>query len=252
MADIRDRWSSLGEDEQRQYVQQAADLKVQRKAGQLSSEMREIRKHLKQLKTEVSQLEELGVETAVLLHDGFSPQAFVQELSWRKASDFLRSTGTGNNFLFFFCRCSSKTCPSNSKLDSVKIMVRKVQDLFNQKYKEAGGTGRLPYKSLAANKIIIKVTGLPSDLPFRKPCLYGQQQLAAILQHGNDISFQIWCAPEEPNEELPQYHMCLDGQTPKFACNSAEGGPVTSAGRETAIEILEAVCVDGSKTSDCD
>ncbi|XP_066523456.1 general transcription factor II-I repeat domain-containing protein 1 [Hoplias malabaricus] len=172
MADIRDRWSSLGEDEQRQYVQQAADLKVQGQAGQLSSEMREIRKHLKQLKTEVSQLEELGVETAVLLHDGFSPQAFVQELSSRKASDFLRSTGTGNNFGLFFAG-SSKNCPSNSKLDSVKIMVRKVQDLFNQKYKEAGGTGRLPYKSLAANKIIIKVTGLPNDLPFRKPCLYG-------------------------------------------------------------------------------
>lgn len=56
---------------------------------------------------------------------------------------------------------------------------------------EAGGAGRLPYQSLVAGKVAVEVTGLPNDLPLKKPCLYGQQQLAAILEHGNYLSFNI-------------------------------------------------------------
>lgn len=64
-----------------------------------------------------------------------------------------------------------------------------MQDLFNQKYKDAGGTGRLPYQSLVNHGMTVKVAGLPNSL--KKPSYYGRNQLEAILQAAEEISFEI-------------------------------------------------------------
>ena len=50
----------------------------------------------------VSKLEELGVETALMMFDCLNPQVAVHELSSKKASEFLESTGTGNKFGLYF------------------------------------------------------------------------------------------------------------------------------------------------------
>ena len=56
---------------------------------------------------------------------------------------------------------------------------------------EAGGTGRLPYQSLVNQGMTIKVAGLPNSLTFKKPSYYGRNQLEAILQAAEEISFEI-------------------------------------------------------------
>lgn len=56
---------------------------------------------------------------------------------------------------------------------------------------EAGGTGRLPYKSLANQSMTIKVAGLPNGLTLKKPSFYERNQLKAILKDAEQISFEI-------------------------------------------------------------
>uniref|UniRef100_A0A671SA65 Zgc:113176 n=1 Tax=Sinocyclocheilus anshuiensis TaxID=1608454 RepID=A0A671SA65_9TELE len=84
---------------------------------------------------------------------------------------------------------SSAATPSTK--DQVSVLVGKVQDLFRQKYKEAGGTGRLPYQSLVNQGMTIKVAGLPNSLTLKKPSFYGRNQLEAILKAAEEISFEI-------------------------------------------------------------
>ncbi|XP_049319231.1 uncharacterized protein LOC125780681 [Astyanax mexicanus] len=154
-------------------------------------------------------------------------------------------------------------CSKAISMDAIPVMVHKVQDLFNQKYKEAGGAGRLPYQSLAAGKVAVDATGLPNDLPLKKNMSFGhgRQQLAAILEHGTGLSFKIRsdqsatvCSLEESAVTLQS--ICSDGLTPEAACNSEDSGPGTSAGEshaeKTAVEILEAMCVDDSQLAAAD
>ncbi|XP_073722352.1 uncharacterized protein [Misgurnus anguillicaudatus] len=54
---------------------------------------------------------------------------------------------------------------------------------------DAGGTGRLPYQSLVNHGMTVKVAGLPNSL--KKPSYYGRNQLEAILQAAEEISFEI-------------------------------------------------------------
>ncbi|KAL1279225.1 hypothetical protein QQF64_025898 [Cirrhinus molitorella] len=113
------------------------------------------------IKGRLSELEDLDVETAILSFDRQKSSLEVFELSSKGATDFLDSTDTVNNFALHFKASSSATA---STKDRVSVLVQKVQDLFNQKYKEAGGTGRLPYQSLVNQGMTIKVAGLPNSL----------------------------------------------------------------------------------------
>ncbi|GAA6095455.1 uncharacterized protein LOC113660589 [Tachysurus ichikawai] len=94
---------------------------------------------------------------------------------------------------------SSSATTSCTRVE-VNVLLRKVQDLFNQKYrkhmfkhflKEARGTGRLPYQSLVNQGMTIKVAVLPNSLTFKKPSYYGRNHLEAILQAAEEISFEI-------------------------------------------------------------
>ncbi|XP_073703668.1 uncharacterized protein [Garra rufa] len=189
MNDIKGRWATLGEDEKNKYIEEAAALRAHGQA--LSPEMRDarIKMHLKKLKLEVSKLEDLGVETAILSFDRQKSSLEVYELSSKGATDFLDSTDTVNNFALHFKASSSAITPSTK--DQVSVLVGKVQDLFNQKYKEAGGTGRLPYQSLVNQGMTIQVAGLPNSLTLKKPSFYGRNQLEAILKAAEGISFKI-------------------------------------------------------------
>ncbi|XP_047671804.1 uncharacterized protein LOC113636439 isoform X2 [Tachysurus fulvidraco] len=185
------RWSTLGKEDKDKYCQEAAALRAHGQAQDLSPEMRDhqIKMHLKKLKLEVSKLEDLGVETAVLSFDRQKSSLEVYELSSKGAADFLDSTDTVNNFALHF-KASSSAATSSARVE-VNVLLRKVQDLFNQKYKEAGGTGRLPYQSLVNQGMTIKVAGLSNSLTFKKPSYYGRNQLEAILQAAEEISFEI-------------------------------------------------------------
>ncbi|KAL7405496.1 hypothetical protein ABVT39_001945 [Epinephelus coioides] len=211
--DIKGRWSTLGEDEKQKYYREAAALRSQGLAEDLSPEMRElkIKKHLKQLKFEVSKLEALGVETAILSFDRHKSSLEVYQLSSKGAKD------TVNNFaLYFKASFSAPTAPqpqrqhqrsSRKTKDQVDVLVKKVQDVFNQKYKEAGGIGRLPYQSLMNQSLNIKVAGLPNGLTLKKPSFYGRNQLEAILKDAKHISFKIYatrCHCTDTAEELSE------------------------------------------------
>ncbi|KAK9952768.1 hypothetical protein ABG768_018575 [Culter alburnus] len=187
MNDIKGRWATLGEDAKKKYSEEAAALRASGQA--LSPEMRDarIKMHLKKLKLEVSKLEDLGVETAILSFDRQRSSLEVYEVSSKGATDFLDKTDTVNNFALHFKASSSAAKPSTK----VGVLVGKVQDLFNQKYKEAGGTGRLPYQSLVNQGLNITVTGLPNSLTLKKPSFYGRIQLEAILNAAEEISFEI-------------------------------------------------------------
>lgn len=189
MNDIKGRWATLGEDEKQKYIEEAAALRAHGQA--LSPEIRDarIKMHLKKLKLEVSKLEDLGVETAILSFDHQKSSLEVYELSSKGATGFLDAADTVNNFALHFKASSSATTPSTK--DQVSVLVGKVQDLFNQKYKEAGGTGRLPYQSLVNQDMTIKVAGLPNSLTLKKPSFYGRNQLEAILKAAEEISFEI-------------------------------------------------------------
>uniref|UniRef100_A0A8C9Z919 Zgc:113176 n=1 Tax=Sander lucioperca TaxID=283035 RepID=A0A8C9Z919_SANLU len=161
MNDIKGRWSTLREDVKQQYVQEAAALKAHGQTQDLSPEMRElkIKGHLKNLKLEVSKLEALGVETAILSFDSQKASLELFEMSSKEATVFLDSKDTVNNFA---------------------LQLLSLQDLFNQRY------SKLPYQSL-----VNKVAGLPTGLDIKKPSFYGRNQLEAILAAAEQISFEI-------------------------------------------------------------
>ncbi|KAK1166312.1 hypothetical protein AOXY_G12910 [Acipenser oxyrinchus oxyrinchus] len=119
-----------------------------------------VRKLQKQLRLQVSQLEELGVEIVLMSYDCLSPSPAVTELSSRRAGEFIESTGISNKFGLYLTG-------------------------------EAGGSGRLPYMSLVAGKVKITAADLPDALNVRKPSIYGRQQLLVILQKAKDISFEV-------------------------------------------------------------
>nr|XP_020440971.1 uncharacterized protein LOC109951055 isoform X2 [Monopterus albus] len=179
LRDIKPRWSSLGEEQKNNYLEEAAALKAEGKTQHLSPEMRELK---------VSSLEALGVETAVLSLDRLKADSEVHKVSSRGAAGFLDSADTVNSFAMHFKGSSSA---ASTTKEPVSVMVKRVQELFNQKYKEAGGDGRLPYQSLLNQSITIHVAGLPNGITLKKPSFYGRLQLEEILKAAEQISFQI-------------------------------------------------------------
>ncbi|XP_014830803.1 PREDICTED: uncharacterized protein LOC106909023 isoform X5 [Poecilia mexicana] len=191
LKDITQKWSTLGEVEKRKYAEEAAALKVQRTSDDMSPETRslKVKKHLKQIKTEkVASLEKLGVETGVMMFDHQKPFLDVLEVSSKGASSFFDRTDVLDNFALHFKGNSSSTSAVKQPVDT---MVKKVQELFNRKYNEAGGRGRLPYISIQNESIIINASGLPDGITLKKPCHYGRKQLEVILKNAEQISFQI-------------------------------------------------------------
>ncbi|XP_076580317.1 uncharacterized protein LOC143316315 [Chaetodon auriga] len=188
LKDVR-QWSSLGQEDRERYKQEAAALKASTKPQDFSPGMRalKIKRHIKQLKLEASKLEELGVETAALCVDCLDSMTSVMQVASKNAAAFLEETDTANKFALKM----SASCCSPSPVESVHDLVKKVQDLFNQKYIAAGGSGRLPYQALANQTLLIEMQGLPTDLPLRKPSFYGRKQLEIILKAADKISFQI-------------------------------------------------------------
>ncbi|XP_043998835.1 uncharacterized protein LOC122846122 [Gambusia affinis] len=190
LKDITQKWSTLAEEQKRQYAEEAAALKVQRTSDGMSPEMRclKLKKHLKQLKIEVAGLEKLGVETGVMMYDHQKPLLEVLEVSSKGASSFFNSTDVLDNFALHFQGKSLSTSAAKEPVDQI---VKKVQDLFNRKYNEAGGRGRLPYISIQNKSIIINACGLPDGIILKKPCHYGRKQLEVILNNAANISFTI-------------------------------------------------------------
>ncbi|XP_039668517.1 uncharacterized protein LOC120566266 isoform X3 [Perca fluviatilis] len=236
MNDIKGRWSTLREDVKKQYVQEAAALKAHGQSQDLSPEMRDlkIKGHLKNLKLEVSKLEALGVETAILSFDTQKASLEVFETSSKKATVFLDSTDTVNNFALHFKASSSAAAPTK---EPISVLLKKVQDLFNQRYKEAGGTGRLPYLSILNNDdVTIKVAGLPIGLDLKKPSFYGRNQLEAILAAADQISFEInttQCNPTDMAEGMSE-HMDAEDTAVCIQKKSVE-------------QIFEAMCGNGAQ-----
>ncbi|XP_032422970.1 general transcription factor II-I-like [Xiphophorus hellerii] len=187
LKDITQKWSTLAEEQKRQYAEEAAALKVQHTSDDMSPDMRclKLKKHLKQMKIEVASLEKLGVETGVMMYDHQKPFLEVLQVSSKGASSFFDIL---DNFALHFKGKSSSTSAAKEPVDS---MVKKVQELFNRKYKEAGGRGKLPYISIQNESIIINAFGLPDGITLKKPCHYGRKQLEVILNNAANISFKI-------------------------------------------------------------
>ncbi|XP_060714643.1 uncharacterized protein LOC132838386 isoform X3 [Tachysurus vachellii] len=201
------RWSTLGKEDKDKYCQEAAALRAHGQAQDLSPEMRDhqIKMHLKKLKLEVSKLEDLSVETAVLSFDRQKSSLEVYELSSKGAADFLHSTDTVNNFALHF-------------------------------KEEAGGTGRLPYQSLVNQGMTIKVAGLPNSLTFKKPSYYGRNQLEAILQAAEEISFEINAAQCNTTDTAEGMSEAMDAEDTADVVQT-----------QSAEEILEAMCENGTE-----
>ncbi|XP_061574106.1 uncharacterized protein LOC133440801 [Cololabis saira] len=182
-------WSRLPAEEKALYNEEAAALKAERSAEALSPEMRELKisRHLNQIKKEVTMLETLGVEVVTLAFNRFSmdPNVKVQHIASRKAEAFLNDASI-RAFGIFLADTSSAATAGSSTEKEKKDLMKKVQELFNMKYNEAGGTGKLPYK-----KAIVQATGLPQGMTLRKPNFYGKDQLKAILENAHQISLQI-------------------------------------------------------------
>ncbi|XP_055362767.1 uncharacterized protein LOC114850824 isoform X2 [Betta splendens] len=138
---------------------------------------------------QVSSLEELGVETVVLSYDHQKATMKVSKVSSKGASNFLASTDTVNKFaLHFKAASSSAICTIK---EPVNVLVKRVQELFNQKYKDVGGVGRIPYQSLRNHNVTIHAAGLPKGLTLKKPSFYGRKQLEDIMKAEDQISFHI-------------------------------------------------------------
>ncbi|XP_036005166.1 uncharacterized protein LOC118566622 isoform X2 [Fundulus heteroclitus] len=135
LKDITQKWSTLAEEQKRQYAEEAAALKVQRTSDDMSPDMRclKLKKHLKQIKIEVASLEKLGVESGVMMYDHQKPFLEVLEVSSKGASSFFDSTDVLDNFALHFKGKSSSTSAAKEPVDQ---MVKKVQGLFNRKYNE--------------------------------------------------------------------------------------------------------------------
>ncbi|KAK2831181.1 hypothetical protein Q7C36_016267 [Tachysurus vachellii] len=202
------RWSTLGKEDKDKYCQEAAALRAHGQAQDLSPEMRDhqIKMHLKKLKLEVSKLEDLSVETAVLSFDRQKSSLEVYELSSKGAADFLHSTDTVNNFALHF-----------------------------------KGTGRLPYQSLVNQGMTIKVAGLPNSLTFKKPSYYGRNQLEAILQAAEEISFEINAAQCNTTDTAEGMSEAMDFNIFK----STDTADVVQT--QSAEDILEAMCENGTE-----
>ncbi|XDV24194.1 hypothetical protein PO909_028439 [Leuciscus waleckii] len=248
MNDIKGRWATLGEEEKKKYVEEAAALRAHGEAQDLSPEMRDarIKMHLKKMKLEVSKLEELGVETAILSFDRQKSSLEVFEMSSRGANDFLDKSDTVNNFALHFKASSSPAMPSAR--EHVTVLVGKVKDLFNQKYKEAGGTGRVPYQSLVNQGLVIRVSGLPNSLTLKKPSFYGRNQLVGILQAAEEITFEIDAAQCNPTDMAEGMSEHVDAEAQCNPTDMAEGmsehvdAEADGIQTKAVEEILEAMC----------
>uniref|UniRef100_A0A3B5PVA1 Zgc:113176 n=1 Tax=Xiphophorus maculatus TaxID=8083 RepID=A0A3B5PVA1_XIPMA len=130
LKDITQKWSTLAEEQKRQYAEETAALKVQHTSDDMSPDMRclKLKKHLKQMKIEVASLEKLGVETGVMMYDHQKPFLEVLQVSSKGASSFFDIL---DNFALHFKGKSSSTSAAKEPVDS---MVKKVQELFNRKY----------------------------------------------------------------------------------------------------------------------
>ncbi|XP_073722351.1 uncharacterized protein [Misgurnus anguillicaudatus] len=102
-----------------------------------------------------------------------------------QTSDFLDSTDTVNFALHF--KASFSAAILRTRVE-VNVLLRKCK-IYLTKNIDAGGTGRLPYQSLVNHGMTVKVAGLPNSL--KKPSYYGRNQLEAILQAAEEISFEI-------------------------------------------------------------
>ena len=104
---------------------------------------------------------------------------------------------------------------------------------------EAGGQGSLPYQSLK-DRNVLKVSGLPDGLIFKKPSRYGRHQHEKILKAAEQLSFQIskwsWDLDQEQNAILK----CVCG-VPVCVCLS---GLVLHCSDEKCLPFLSsgAVC----------
>ncbi|XP_055365720.1 uncharacterized protein LOC129604239 [Betta splendens] len=112
----------------------------------------------------------------------------VSEVSSKGASEFLASTDTVNNFALHFKASSSAI---RTTKEPVSVLVKRVQELFNQKYKDVGGVGKIPYQSLRNHNVTIHAAGLPKGLTLKKPSFYGRKQLEDIIKAEDQISFHI-------------------------------------------------------------
>lgn len=53
-----------------------------------------------------------------------------------------------------------------------------------------GGKGQVPYKAIAAGKIVIGTEGLPDDINLKDPGSYSVGVLQKILQNEKDLVFR--------------------------------------------------------------
>uniref|UniRef100_A0A3B5R534 Uncharacterized protein n=1 Tax=Xiphophorus maculatus TaxID=8083 RepID=A0A3B5R534_XIPMA len=156
------KWSTLAEEQKRQYAEEAAALKVQRTSDDMSSDMRclKLKKHLKQMKIEVASLEKLGVETGVMMYDHQKPFLKVLEVSSKGASSFFNSTDVLDNFALHFKGKSSSTSAAKEPVDP---MVKKVQELFNRKYSKSWKCTSTTFPALITHANIKEIIKL--DVP---------------------------------------------------------------------------------------
>ncbi|XP_028403475.1 uncharacterized protein LOC114526156 isoform X2 [Dendronephthya gigantea] len=178
MTFVATKWQSLSDSERSVWKNEAKNIKrVVPSLLTLEEKKKQIAKSKKNLIKELTYLESLGCESAVLMHD--SGTGTVNQYGSAKGAQFLlQDNAVALKFMNFFD--TTNRGPNYTNKD--------VRDLFNKKYSEACGKpgSRVPYLKKG-----FTVTGLPNGIEFRKPNNYGEEKVKAIMNAQEGIVFQL-------------------------------------------------------------
>ncbi|XP_038052671.1 uncharacterized protein LOC119725346 [Patiria miniata] len=118
-------------------------------------------------------------------------------------SDVGVDLATSTNFASKFCASSgfSGVNKSSTVTEDISQLRVKVQQLFNQKYRDAtlGKKSQMSYKLLEAGQI--ECTGLP--MPLKRPGAYGREALKKIIEAEPSIKFTVSAQPPSTLDDGP-------------------------------------------------
>ncbi|XP_028400764.1 uncharacterized protein LOC114523901 [Dendronephthya gigantea] len=174
---VSSQWQALSAEEKNDWKSKAKQVDRIRPLELGEDERRKhIAKTKKNLMKEISYLENLGCEVAVVM---IEPSGNINQHGSNKGVQFLmQNEAVAIKFMEFFDR------PAEDKQHTRAD----VQNLFNEKYSEACGIpgSRVPYK-----KGGFTVTGLPEGIIFKKPLNYGSDQIKKVMMNAEEIIFHI-------------------------------------------------------------
>ncbi|XP_064400991.1 uncharacterized protein LOC135347065 [Halichondria panicea] len=90
---------------------------------------------------------------------------------------------------YFYEKSAEEELPESTQRATSKKLVEQVKNIFQQKYAiSTGHIGDVPYDS---EDIVVNLKGLPTNIEFKRPSLYGVRQLQTIISNKSKFEMHV-------------------------------------------------------------